>query len=296
MRPNYERWYIEDEADQIRMIEALEAAIGLADCLAFGMQTPEQMGIFKGEPFDRDIMLLTQAEDGLRLAPFPLPPKAPVTYPPIVVNDDLSRTRLSKAPRKGEWAVKVFRHFQPLLPGYDDEDYVLFDDLEEPPIYPLALIIVEMKMGFVAGVTVSNSLEDYSPSFVSAITDAASNYGLPNKIIVIDDRTAQILGPFCEDFGITLQQKKRCKALQEALDDLIESFMNAEDGFDADESVRDDEIGAMFEMLRDTELLETMPEPMLKQLLSIPDPGVLPQDIWDALCREGVRRKLIKRS
>lgn len=294
-RPGYERWYMEDETDQRHMIEALEVAIGLSNRLTSEKKTAEQLGLFTGLPFDREIPLYTLTAEGLQSEMHPLPPEAPEVYPPIIIDDDLSRAKLQKAVRKGEWAVKLFRHVDSMAMEQVDGDMVLFEDLTAPPVFPWALLILDLKMGLIAGLGISGNVEDYSPDLTQTIVEAAAIYGLPKKITVIDDRTAQAMGRFCEDYGITLQRKARCKALQEALDDLIQQFMAADlmDGPDDDDMP--DAMDWMLEMLSDPHYVRELPDELLLQLLNTPGASVLPNGISSILKKEADRRGLNKR-
>ena len=53
-----------------------------------------------------------------------------------------------------------------------------------------------------------------------------------------------------------------------------------------------EDVEAILEMMRNTEMLEAMPSSMIKEMLGIFDPGDLPKDVHDALHREARRRHL----
>ena len=286
-RPGYERWYLEDETDQRRMAEALEIAIGVAGRLIHERNTPEQLGLYEGEPFDKEIPLYTLTEGGLQSEAHPLPPVAPVAWPPVVIDDDLSRAKLGKAPRKGEWAARLFRYFTPVSKEYDGEDQIAFDDLTEAPFYPWALLLIDARSGIVLSACMSDSPEDYSPDFAASIVETVTKCGLPHKIAVTDDRTAQALSRFCDDFGVVLQRKKRCKLLQEALDSLLEHALS-----DAD--ISDDEIDMMFDVLGNADLVRTMPDEMFVELLREVDFAGFPENVKKVIYNEAVRRKMLK--
>ncbi|MBR0369003.1 MAG: hypothetical protein IJH86_11505 [Clostridia bacterium] len=287
-RPGYVRWFMEDEADQRRMIEALEAAIAVSDRLALEMKTPEMLGLFEGAPYDREIPLLTRADAAYRWEAFPLPPRAPVEWPPIVIDDELSLARLQKAPRKGEWAIRLFRFVNPLTDSSQED--VSFDELTKPPFYPWAMLIVEIKTGFVLSSVLCDDPEDYTQFFGMKLTEAVANFGMPKRIVVLDDCTEQAMRRFCDQFGVRLERKKRCKALTEALNSLL-AHMTAEEEDDGP----DDLLGETMEMLRQPDVVAALPDEFLKMIFTATKPSDFPEDVYDMLHKEGIRRGLLRK-
>ena len=288
-RPGYAPWYMEDEKDFQYMAEGLEAALEVSCRLTEEMKTPEMLGIFEGAPYNREIPLLVREEDGYRWLSHIVPPRAEVQWPPIRVEDDLSVARLSKVPQKGEWAVKLFRHIDPLSSEADDGDGMIsIDDLTSAPFFPWTMIIVNAKTGYVLTAELANDPEDYTRTFAQTLVNTAGRAGLPKKIIVLDDRTAQALSAFCQRYGIALERKKRCKALTDALDDMVAHF-GAMDEEDMDFSMDD-----ILQALRDPELIRAMPDEALIQILALVPDGALPDDIMQALNREAERRGFFK--
>lgn len=290
-RPGYERWYLEDETDQRRMIEALEAALEVADRLSREMKTAEMLGITEDAPYDRDIVLLIREPEGFRWDRVPLPPMAPADWPPVTVDDDLSRVRLEKAVRKGEWAVKLARHVEPAVPNLDSEEAIDYDDLTEPPIFPWFAMIVDVRSGDAIGLALSPCVEDYRPMLSKLLVDTVVKFGMPKKIIVLDDRTRMALEVFCGQYEIGLVQKKRCKPLQEALDAMMASFMETEDFDELD----DDEIDEMLDMLADPQAVQRLPDELLRMMLTHFDPAHFPREVMDNLRREAIRREFIRK-
>ena len=87
---------------------------------------------------------------------------------------------------------------------------------------------------------------------------------------------------------VTLERKKRCKALTDALDDMVEHMV----GMDEDdmEFSTDD----MIEALRQPELIREMPDEVLLQILNVTPDGVFPDDIMKSLEKEAKRRGFFK--
>ena len=286
-REGYERWLLDDEADQRRMAEGIEAALEVARRLTEEMKTPEMLGLSEGLSYDKDIPLLTREGDGYRWESHLLPPRAKVEWPPILVDDDLSVARLEKAPRKGEWAAHLFRHVMPLSNEAESGE-ISIDDMTQAAFYPWALIAINAKSGLILAMNLSDDPDDYTRALGRTLVDAVTSAGMPKKIIVIDDRTQQALSAFCQRFGVALERKKRCKALTDALDDMVEHMvgMDEEDmEFSADD---------MIEALRRPEVLREMPDEVLLQILNVTPDGVLPDDIMKSLEKEAKRRGFFK--
>ncbi|MBR2699041.1 MAG: hypothetical protein IKE76_10655 [Clostridia bacterium] len=286
-RPGYERWYLEDAEDQRRMIEALEAVLEVSDRLVREMKTPEMLGLCEGTFYDREIPLLTKQGDGFRWEAFPLPPHKPVEWPPIVIDDDLSLARLQKAPRKGEWAMRLFRFVTPLTT--QEEDGLPFDKLTVVPFYPWAMITVEIKTGYVLSTSLCDTPEDYTRFFAQKLTDCVANFGMPGRIVVLDDRTEQAMRSFCDQFGVRLERRKRCKALTEALDDLLGHMLSGEEDDDGDS------LEETMEMLRQPDFVAALPDEFLKMIFSTTKPSDFPEDVYDIVHKEGIRRGLLKK-
>lgn len=289
-RPGFERWYLEDAVDQRRMAEALEAALEVSDRLTREMKTPMQLGFTEEQFFDVEIPLLVREDGDWRWESHPLPPARPETWPPIVI-DDLSRARLQKVPRKGEWAVRLFRYFHPVAPGEAGDADKAYDELTQPPFFAWTLMIVDPKTGMVLGVLLSPTPGEYEHGLTPVIVDTAMASGLPQKIIVTDDRTAMAMGGLCDALGIKLERKKRCSALQNALDDFYEHLSGMDD--DDEDSMLDDDIDAMIELLKEPGIISQMPDALLEQILGSADSDDFPPELQQILYDEGVRRGII---
>lgn len=284
-RPGYVRWYLEDAADQRRMIEGLEAALEVARRLTEEMKTPEMLGLFDIEPFDSVIPLLIREGDGYRWEDHALPPEADVIWPSIAIEDDLTRTRIEKVARKGDWGVQLFRYPQALT-DEDENGEIPIEDLAHAPFYPWALMIVDAKTGYIFAVDICRDPEDYVPQFTQKMVEAVSQFGLPNRIRVLDDRTEALFKVFCGQFSVKLEHRKHCKALEEALDNLAEHLLGPD--------VSDDEFDAMINALRDPEVLASLPDEALLMFFDRTEPGAFPEDVVEALFNEGFRRGLLK--
>ena len=286
-RPGYMPWYLEDEADQRRMSEALEAALEVSDRLTREMTTPDLLGILEGMPYDKDVQLLTKAEDGWHWEAMALPPRVPVEWPPVIIGDDLTRARLERAPRKGEWAVKLFRHFQAATD--QEEDEVELADLTAAPYFPWSIMIVDTKKTLVVQVGLSQSAEDYTQALAKVLADAVSCAGMPRKITVVDDRTQAALSEFCASYDIKLDRRKRCKPLQDALDNMLNHFL-ADPDFENAEA----EVNEMLELLRQPDFVAGLPDEILNSFFTQVDPREVPGDVMEIMRAEAKFRGLIR--
>lgn len=294
--PHFERlnegsvpWYLEDEQDQRRMTEALEGILEVADRLTREMRLPEALGFTEDPPYDHDIPLVVPENGGFRWESHALPPREKRHWPPIVIDDDLSRVRLERAPRKSEWALKLFRHILPST-SQEEDDPISYDDLESQPFFPWLMLIVDTHSGLVLSAWLSSAPTDYTAEFAPKLTELVSNSGMPNSIVVLDDRTEEAIRDFCDRFGVRLKRKNSCKQLQSALDDFIAHFLDADDPEDYMEGP--DEV---LEALRDPEFVAGMPDEMIRSFLTEVDMNEMPEDIGRIMVKEAMRRGIIRK-
>ena len=197
----------------------------------------------------------------------------------------MSVARPEKAPRKGERDVRLFRYCLPMRHEADSGE-ISIDDMTEPPFYPWAPIAVDAKTGHILTMDLSDLPDGCVSAFEQTLVNTASGVGMPKKIIVIDRRAEQVLSAFCQRFGVALARRKRCKALTDAPDNMLE-HMAAPEEDDMVSSVED-----MIDALRQPGLIRGLPDEVLCQIVSAMPDGVLPDDIVAALRKEAKRRGL----
>lgn len=279
-RPGYERWYLEDEDDQRRMLDGLQAAVELARRLQRSRWTNF---ITDGALYGREIPLLIPEGDGWRLERHPLPPRAEITYPTAPLTDDLTRARLMKGKRAGQWAAKFFRYSTPIS-DEGGNDMIPFDDLTQPPYYPMTLMVVNAANGMVHCMELADDPVQWVEDLGNAFLKTIAKDGLPTALLVEDDRTEAVFGPLCAQLGIRLERREEIEPLDAVLDEFLERFGDGE----GDTS----ELEEMFEVLRIPGALEQLPDEMIAQSLPLLEMGILPDDIAENLRREIERRGL----
>jgi len=168
----------------------------------------------------------------------------------------------------------------------EGEDSVLIEDLDEAPMFPYMLMIVETGSGMVLNVGIAKAPNAYGDELGRFVISTAVEHGLPKRILAKDERTKALLAPFCRDYGVKLQIRQAIPALDEALDDMI-------DAFDEDD-VTDEEAEMIEGMLRDETMLRQMPDEMLIEMIRDVYGADLPGDIVENLIKEALRRGIGK--
>ena len=286
-QPGYERWYLEDETDQQRMLEGIHAALEVSRRLTDEMCLPYSIGLEDGFLYERDIPLLIPTKDGFRWESHALPAPVGNDLPTLPKVDDLTKARLMKSPRRGCWAASIFRFFQPIL--QEEEDESTDDDaLTAPPYYPYALCLISIDTGAILSMVLSRDPEDYRDTFLKAFVECAQNNGLPQELLTEDARVAKALSDLCEQLDIPLDMEEEIEALDEALDSLVETFTAEGDPIENIEAEQDE----IFEMLKDPATLAQIPNELFSQVAKLAGMGMLPEDIETLIRKEAKRRRM----
>ena len=279
-RPGYDRWYLEDEDDQRRMLDGLRAAVELSGRLK---RSPWTNIITDGPLYDREIPLLIPEGDGWRMERHALPPMAEISWTAAPLTDDLTRARLMKGKRAGQWAARIFRYVDPVSDEVEG-DFLSYEALTRPPYFPMALMIVDADSGLVVSVELSGDPDKWGEKLGGTFLTAMAKNGLPTALLVEDDRTEQVFGPLCRQLGIRLERWEEIEPLDSALDDFVERF--------DDDSKDMPGMEEMFEAFRIPGALAQFPDVMIAQSMPLVEMGVFPKDIADNLLREARRRGL----
>ncbi len=278
-QPHYYPWYVDDEADQMHLAEALEAALAVSDSLA--EMTAEEHGFTEGAPFDRTIPLLEKKGDGFEWRQIALPEPKKLTYPSPEFHDDIALMKLAKSKKRGaEWACDVLMHVDVMTDEKSEDGYV--EEPKNAPFYPYLLLILDTKSEMVLTVQLADDPADYSESFARTILDAALNHGKPKRISVCNERAYALFERLSGALGAELVMEDYIPSLEDAEESLLEHF--GKDGGDETEQ--------MFEILKDPQALRNMPDELLIQAEQIIQMGILPDDIAQNLLNERKRRGL----
>ena len=280
-RPHYFPWYVDDAVDQARLLEGMEACIEVSARLK--SQTPEELGFTEGVPFERSIPLLEKIGGVYSWSVMPLPEPLPVVYPSPEMRDDLTLAKLKKSKKAGgEWACDIFMHVQATSDEEGDAEFV--EEPKNAPFFPYLLMIVDNETGLIVRLEASKDPEEYAMEFMRSIVETVWTNGAPTRILVCNERTRALFANLAGPIGAKLLLKKSIPQLEEAKENFWEHFSGDEDGGE------DSQIEQVFDMLRDAELLKTLPEEMIKQFMQAVQEGVLPKDVADIVRSECWRR------
>lgn len=299
-RPGYERWMLEDEADQRHLLEALDAAIEVAERLKADRVSPEAIGFTDGAPFDREIPMLTKVATGYLWTRHPLPPKADPDYPTAKIEDDLTLKRLKEIRRKGQFAAKVFMHIDPVAEGEEDENGNVPNPVSAPR-YPYSLMFVDVSKGLALSVYLANNQDEYGEEMIKQVVECFTEHGVPSKLLVEDARTKALLKPVCEQLSIKLITESAIPALDEILGDMLEAFTDSDEDWlddeydpdDPEDELSDEELDKALELFADPKFVRSLPNEILFKFAAQVDPDELPDDVVDAVWKELRRRRMV---
>ena len=280
-RPHYFPWYLDDEADQMHLLEGLEACLEVSCILE--STTPEEMGFTGGEPFGRSIPLLEKKDGAYCWSRVSLPSPLPTVYPSPEVGDDITVAKLNKVKKQGgEWACNVFMHVQPISNEAREDG-----SLEEPinaPFFPYLLVIVDNQSGLVLNMSISSDPEEYANEFLQTIVESLQDNGIPTRILVQNKRTRALFYHLAKHLEMKVLMKKRIPYLDEALDNFFDRF--------SDDSDEDELMSGLIGALGEAEQLRKLPDEVMRQLAQAALNGAFPEDIAGSIRKECQRRGL----
>ncbi|MGI6239580.1 MAG: DUF7309 domain-containing protein [Christensenellales bacterium] len=281
-RPRHIPWYLEDEADQTHLIEALEAAFAVSQRL--DLTNPVSLGFAEGAPFDREIPLLRKENGALVWDAIALPQPQPIRYPSPKAHDEIALAKLSKSKsHSGTWLCDVFMHINPMADDAGTDD--AFHEPIHAPFYPLVLIIMDSESGMIQRIELSDNTEDDASPFMRAILDLALKIGRPARVLVQNARAHALFETLCAQLGTALVLEESIPMLEDAIREFAEMADRAEDE-------PDEEAEKLMELLRNPAVYSDMPIEGLLQLRAADEAGVLPKDVAANVRRECEKRGL----
>lgn len=275
--PQFERllpchypWRLDAETDQIRMREALEAALEVSAKLERFM--PESVGFADGADDGLVIPLIEKRDDGFVWRQTTLPPVREVVYDSLEITDDISLAKLKKCVARGnDWACDIFMHVEPV----SDEGT---DDPISAPYFPFVFILMDYKTSMICDMQPMRSLDDTTRMLMRMI-EVASEIGKPSKIYVLNDRARAFLAHIAALLGAKIVKRRRIPMLESAKMSLVKRH----DDFD-------DYIAEMFDALSDPASYPDLPDDMLRKLKQLAANVELSQEAALLLARECERR------
>ena len=268
----YERfchpWKVKTEEDMNALYEALEAAVLVAEELKH--KKPVDIGIRRIQPFTEEVPLFEVIDGMLESYGYaPLPQDAEEEYTPVIAESELDIAKLKKLPKKGIWETELITMMDAVQEGSEDTPY-----------YPLFLLIVESRDGFMLPVPMIERADKNPQGLLTTFAEGWKKYGIgPKELRCRDERTYALLKDICEKSGVRIKlYVGDMRALDDAEDALL-SRSRVSDEEHVMETVR-----SLLE-ISDGEL-RSMPQPLVDQLWYMIENDMLPEDIAQELAEK----------
>lgn len=270
--PGYHPWKVQTKEDSDALYEAMVAASLLAEVLK--TTSPESIGIISIKQDTKEVPLFeVKGENLVSLGFTPLPGDLEVHYDPVTAENEIALAAVKKLPQKGIWETELLRMMEPVQNSKD-----------ETPYYPMLLLVVENKSGYMLPVPLVDHAEKRPQEVLQAYAKAWKSQGCyPKEVRCRDERTYALLKDFSEKTGVKVSiYKKEMAALDEAEYALLDHSL----GEDEDEIVDQmtEVIDAILSM--DKNELKMMPKPLLEELKMMTQHDIFPKDIAEELARK----------
>lgn len=296
-------WGIRTREDEQRILEALDAALALAELLESNEKA--DLGIVPVEEDTKTLVLMIPGENGYRFSRTDVPEVWQPDYRELTRMDAESVAAVRKLRRKGVYACELLR-----IPGMIEADP---NALEAPP-FPCLLLCVDIRSGFVLTTQPTMDYEKNPETLRDMFIEALSNHGeCPRAMKVRDEEVLVLLEDFCLKAGVLLSVDSDLPALDVARERILEAiYANARDMTEENEDEEggfeffEDENGeyplgpevdveeaiseAMDQLMRMSDAeLRSLPPMMVRQVLDMAPFGFVPQELQLRL------RRLFKR-
>lgn len=295
-QPHYYPWHIDDETDQLHMLEGMEAAMEVTRRLK--TQSPEELGLMGSDPDGRSIPLLTRKKNGFDWESLACADTFKPAYAAALLTDELAAARARQAKRLAEeWGCTIVMHGEPLAPEGTPEG----EEPQSAPFFPYMLLVVSLESGMVLSATLASNPEDYAPEFTQALLKLFTESGRPRRMLCKDERTFTLLSGLADPLSLRLEQRASIDVLDEVLGHYVDTFSplagdDGPDGEDEDDDedgeVSDDELLTFLHaIITNPEALQSIPDNLLRDLLSAASMGALPAELAQAVRAEHERRQ-----
>ena len=293
-RPHYYPWHIEDEANQLHMLEGLQAAMDV--CRRLETQPPEALGLVAGPISGREIPLLVRKEDGFAWQTTTARNTYSRTYAAAVLTDELALARAKQAKRRtDEWGCAIIMHTEPTAPKGTPKG----EQPQSAPFFPYLLLIVSLETGLIIDMFMADNPEDYAPCFTQELLRFIAEKGKPRRLLCKDARTLAFLTPLASRLGLNLKRQDAVEALDDALMKYTQSYSPLAEGIypdeedDGEDNDMTDDVALAFlhALITTPEALRRIPDDKLRDLLALATSGLLPFELCQTLRAELERRR-----
>ncbi len=265
-------WKVKTQEDMMALHTAMVAAVLLAEVLQ--TTNPATMGILPVGPDTEEVPLFEVKNNKLIQAGFAsLPGDIEEKYEYVTADNQIALASVKKLPRKGIWESELVCLTEPVQ-----------NEPEETPYYPMLLMVVESRSGYVLPVPMIGRLEKNTQKMLQAFADAwRTEKTYPKEIRCRDKRTFALLKDFCEKTDVKISIYDRDMP---ALDEAEEAILNHTFGENEEEdSTQIEELADMILSLS-REDLRQIPKPVLKQIQMMITDEIFPKDIAAKLMRK----------
>lgn len=240
--------------------QALAAAIEVAKQLE--TKDIRSLGFVRRSRAGDAVPLLTDSEGGFVWGTTVLPQPMVREYPSPAL-DEFTVARLKGVERKGTWECKLLRIFQPIQM-----------EENEAPYFPAMLLSMDRASQYVMAGDLVTDYEDNAAQALTRLVQDMADHFVPRTIWVCDNRTEALLKPLCAQLGIKMQRREELPELEQVAQGMMRQ-MNEEDALD---SLTQDEMNEMFDMLMHMNLndLRSMPKDLSNELMEMDRMGMLP--------------------
>ncbi|MBR1477766.1 MAG: hypothetical protein IJ608_07380 [Lachnospiraceae bacterium] len=263
--PDYHPWKVKTEDDMESLYEAASAAILLAEELE--KTSPAELGIDNINQFTAKVPLFEVKGDKLIASGLvDLPGDLEEKYDYVKADNEILLASVKKLPKKGIWETELLRMMEPVQ-----------DDPEEAPYYPLLLLVVESKSGYMLPVPMVSGPEIDQQELLQEYVKGWKMQGCyPKELRCRDERTYALLKDICEKTEVKVRiYEKEMPMLDEAEEALLEDTL----GDDPEEAMNQfaDIIDMILNMSKSE--LKMIPKPMIEELKMMMDHDIFPNDI-----------------
>ena len=270
--PGCHPWKVQTKEDTNALYEALVASCLLAEELK--TKNPEALGIFSISPDTKEVPLFEVKGDKLvSQGSASLPGPVEVHYDPVIAENEIAVASVKKLQKKGVWDSELVCMMDPAQ-----------NSPEEVPFYPMFLMVVDSKSGYLLPLPFFNYQQMDAKEFFQNYANAWKNLGsCPKEIRCRDERTQALLKDFCEKTKVRVSVYKKPMPM---LDEAEEAFLERTAG-GKDDNVIDninDVVNAILSMSK--EELGSLPKGLVNALKNLIADGVFPRDVAKLLTQK----------
>ena len=265
--PYHHPWHLNGEQDEQHMLEALEAAVQMAECLK-----NKRIVLHDLMGFETEIPLMKKQSGTYQPAELlSVPDYEFFSFPLITGFDKKLAANVKKLPKNGTYECRLEMLASPVN-GQDGA-----------PVYPMLFLAIErdteMALPPCLEMNYHEHPENVVDSFLSTLKETGS---CPKEILVRDMRTYQLLASLCASLKTKIESVASLPHVDDLLDQLMDENGELLSPYEAEEpfSDEDDFLEEMIERLLNMPASEIrqFPPVVLQSIHHILDSGMIPEE------------------